>query len=1754
MRTRRSLLIISSIVAGGLLAILLGLGLAVGPPAHAALPASTTVSGVITNTTWTVAGSPYIVTAPITLTTGYTLTIEPGTQVRFDPGTYLRVEGKLVARGLVTQPITLTANRDFPNPGDWGYVHFTDASADATYDANWNYTGGSILEYVVVEYAGGGSSAAVRLESAAPYVHHSVIRNNARRGLHYSGSGSPRIIGNTIQDNGATATQDKGGGIYAESACTIQGNTVQGNAVAISADSATGGGAGIWAVNATIYNNTVTDNTASSTSYNGNIHGGGVYASGGQVVANTISNNIAQGTNSDYWNYVRGGGLYTTGGIPVQQNVVQGNTARVIATSGGGRGYASGGGIFASGGTVRDNTISGNTASANTNYEVSVVGGGVYGGATLLNNTISGNTVWAASSQSHVYAYGGGVSSGSTLQGNTITGNTMTAAASCSGCDAYASGGGIYGGSSLSDNVVSGNRAQGTAASGRTTAVGGGGIETSSATLTGNTVQDNEITASRTHIYGGGINCNTCTLSGNTVVGNRSNAGQNVYGGGVRLVSGASNLTGNTVAGNEATAGSAVYGGGVYFDAAGIVEANTVADNAASGPTVEGAGVYISSNNHFRYNNVVRNSGSGTTVRGAGVRHIAQTIVAAIRHNTLAANRAWPNSQVGGLYVTGRPDLNDGNNLYSAAGYELYYSSSYGDPNLDARNIFWGHTREPLIIRGIYDWFDNAALGLVDYAPYAGTRDLDAPPSPPAGLRLWTGNGQLFLSWSANPESDIAGYKVYYDTDGGLPYQGISEAANQRISAGEEDTQYAIRSTPYALRPQVTAFPYEMQQVVQASSLITVGNSLVYTLTGLTNGTTYYVSVSAYDSAGNESWVAVEMSAAPSATPGSPPDQPVNSSPGNGETDVSVAAALTASAFSDPDGGDTHQASWWQITATAGDYAAPAYDSGRDTLNKTSITPPGGTLAYNTAYCWRVRYQDNKGNWSLWSNETCFTTESGAYLSGPISSHTTLTAANSPYRVTGNLRVNPGVQLTVEPGVALRFDAGLALRVEGTLIARGAAGQPITFTSSAGAPAAGDWGHIHFTDASADATYDANWNYTGGSILEYVVVEYAGGLAAVPAAVRLESAAPYIHNSVIRNNARRGLHYSGSGGPRIIGNTIQNNGGASPQDKGGGIYAESGCTIQGNTVQGNAVAISADNATGGGAGIWAVNAAIHNNTVTGNTASSTSANGNIHGGGVYASGGQVVANTISNNIAQGTRSDNWNYVRGGGLYATGGIPVQQNVVQGNTARVVATSGSGRGYAYGGGIYASGGTVRDNTISGNTASANTYYEASVAGGGVYGGATLLNNTITGNTVWAASSNSHPYAYGGGVHEANTLQGNTITGNIVTANSSSYDAYAYGGGIFGGSSLSDNVVSGNSVQSTAPSGRTATAAGGGVNASGATISGNTISNNSASTNRSHAYGGGINCGSCTMTGNTVGGNSAQAAQDVYGGGVRFVDGAGAFANNIVTGNVVTPTNTAYGAGVYFSNASGAFDGNRITDNRVAAGATRGAGLYYAASSALTTISHNTVASNTASINTDPGGVYVNGGSPTLSAGNNFYNNTRYNLYNATANNMNAANVYWGTSDRVYVEQWIYDKDDESARGIVAFLPFRTTPDPLAPTMVGLHVQASRPAVEVYLAAGHSAEEPFALINVGSEPFDYAIASGAAWLTMGRAAGSVPVLEAAEVGLNLDARGLAAGVHRTVVTVSGADGQVASVPVTLIVTGGPPQRVYLPVISSR
>jgi hypothetical protein len=91
---------------------------------------------------------------------------------------------------------------------------------------------------------------------------------------------------------------------------------------------------------------------------------------------------------------------------------------------------------------------------------------------------------------------------------------------------------------------------------------------------------------------------------------------------------------------------------------------------------------------------------------------------------------------------------------------------------------------------------------------------------------------------------------------------------------------------------------------------------------------------------------------------------------------TSTGATLNGGPFTDPDAGNTHAATQWQVDVASGSFASPVYDSGESTTSLTSRSVTG--LTASTGYRARVRYRDNQGAWSGWSATPTFTTSAAA--------------------------------------------------------------------------------------------------------------------------------------------------------------------------------------------------------------------------------------------------------------------------------------------------------------------------------------------------------------------------------------------------------------------------------------------------------------------------------------------------------------------------------------------------------------------------------------------------------------------------------------------------------------------------------------------------------------------------------------------------------------------------------------------------------
>ena len=122
------------------------------------------------------------------------LELAPCTVVAFGNAASLHVfvDGSLQAKGVEGQPVLFTSAKESPEPGNWSGIHFGSES-----------TGDSVLEHVVVEYAGsGGASAVDLLANATAGFSHVLVRHTADDGNPIYLAGRPSQFENVrVEDN-----------------------------------------------------------------------------------------------------------------------------------------------------------------------------------------------------------------------------------------------------------------------------------------------------------------------------------------------------------------------------------------------------------------------------------------------------------------------------------------------------------------------------------------------------------------------------------------------------------------------------------------------------------------------------------------------------------------------------------------------------------------------------------------------------------------------------------------------------------------------------------------------------------------------------------------------------------------------------------------------------------------------------------------------------------------------------------------------------------------------------------------------------------------------------------------------------------------------------------------------------------------------------------------------------------------------------------------------------------------------------------------------------------------------------------------------------------------------------------------------------------------------------------------------------------------------------------------------------------------
>ncbi|GAG24088.1 unnamed protein product, partial [marine sediment metagenome] len=187
-----------------------------------AAPTPIEVGGTLSSSTLWTSDNVYYLTSDLTIPSGVTLVIEPGTVVKFSSYKELNVDGMLLAQGTTAEQIVFTVYWDDTYGGDTG---------DGSY--SWDTIrlngDGSILDHVLVRnggwYSSSGRSSMVYLNS------NSVVRNSTLENQHGSVTlaSAAVSIGSMGQLRDSLIRSNTYGVRVTSSSAILVGNTITGN-------------------------------------------------------------------------------------------------------------------------------------------------------------------------------------------------------------------------------------------------------------------------------------------------------------------------------------------------------------------------------------------------------------------------------------------------------------------------------------------------------------------------------------------------------------------------------------------------------------------------------------------------------------------------------------------------------------------------------------------------------------------------------------------------------------------------------------------------------------------------------------------------------------------------------------------------------------------------------------------------------------------------------------------------------------------------------------------------------------------------------------------------------------------------------------------------------------------------------------------------------------------------------------------------------------------------------------------------------------------------------------------------------------------------------------------------------------------------------------------------------------------------------------------------------------------------------------
>ncbi|MBC8402358.1 MAG: fibronectin type III domain-containing protein, partial [Candidatus Marinimicrobia bacterium] len=348
-------------------------------------------------------------------------------------------------------------------------------------------------------------------------------------------------------------------------------------------------------------------------------------------------------------------------------------------------------------------------------------------------------------------------------------------------------------------------------------------------------------------------------------------------------------------------------GGGFYY--LGIYDLTTNGVIISGNNAFEGGGMFLDGSTPTMVDVIVTGNRASHTGGGMYIHNTSNpTLSSVILTNNFAGN------QVGGIYISSG-NLTISNSNFLLNGHAIYNADNSNITQ--ALNNYWGHTSGPYHPSQNPTGQGDSTNVFVNVNPWLTTPNTDAPPIPAQNLSTTaTGNDFISLAWDLSAIGDLAGYKVYYDTD-------------------------------------TTGYPY--------TNSVDVNNATTYTLSGLTPATIYYIAITTYDIDDNESWYSDEVTGVTRVL------QASNLDIADDEDLNHIVTHIPAITFGYYDSMGELQTHYHAQVSSHVDFSIiDFWDSGETASADTSITYAGTELVDGDTYYLRIKVSAG-GFWSDWT-------------------------------------------------------------------------------------------------------------------------------------------------------------------------------------------------------------------------------------------------------------------------------------------------------------------------------------------------------------------------------------------------------------------------------------------------------------------------------------------------------------------------------------------------------------------------------------------------------------------------------------------------------------------------------------------------------------------------------------------------------------------------------------------------------------------